>query len=97
MHGFARFAKAKREMADALRALGEPSELSRAQSRPVLAAAAQRIIDAGIADGSLRQGTRGDDVVATLVGIFLVNRDPDQHEQAERLMDLLMAGVLQRS
>jgi hypothetical protein len=93
MDGFAAYARAKRELAGALRALGEPGELSKTQSRPVLGAAAQRILDAGIADGSYQRGTRGDDVVAALVGIFLVNRDPEEHAQAERLMDLLLAGV----
>ncbi len=45
---------------------------------------------AGADDGSLRSDVSADDVVSSLLGIFLASDSP---EQTGRLLDLLVAGV----
>ena len=76
---FAAYLGAKREMAEALRPV-----TSREESRAELAPAVQRILDAG------GYRARGEDVLATLVGIHLSSASPDQ---TERLVELLLAGI----
>jgi len=58
-----------------------------------MADAVQTLLDAGAAAGTLRGDVRADDVVATLVGIFLACGQPDQRSQADRLLDLLMDAL----
>ncbi|MFE2447702.1 SbtR family transcriptional regulator [Streptomyces melanosporofaciens] len=45
---------------------------------------------AGAREGTLRADVRPDDVVSTLVGIFLAT---DDREQAGRMLDLLVDGL----
>jgi len=45
---------------------------------------------AGADDGSLRSDVQADDVVSSLIGIFLASGSP---EQTGRMLDLLAAGV----
>ena len=58
--------------------------------------AVQTLLDAGAAAGSLRGDVRAEDVVASLVGIFLACGQPGQRSQAGRLLDLLMDGIRAR-
>ena len=48
------------------------------------------LLRAGADDGSLRSDVRADDVVSSLIGIFLASGSP---EQTGRMLDLLVAGV----
>jgi AcrR family transcriptional regulator len=93
MDRFARRLEHKRAMGDVMRALSGSQVVSAHHTRARLAAAAQRLLDAGIAAGDLRADARGDDLVAALLGICLACPEPEQQEQAGRLMDLLLAGV----
>jgi hypothetical protein len=58
-----------------------------------MSAAVQTMLDAGAAAGSLRDDLRAEDVVASLVGVFLACGLPEQREQASRMLDLLTDAV----
>ena len=68
MNRFADYVAAKREMADAIRAVFASGTVTVSQAREELAGAVQAILDAGAADGTLRAGVRPQDVVAMIVG-----------------------------
>src|SRR6201999_1757165 len=58
MDGFAGYLAAKREMADALRAVFAAGTVTVSQAREELTAAARTILDSGVADGTLRDDVR---------------------------------------
>ena len=60
------------------------------QTRASIVGAVELLLNAGVDDGSLRADVRADDVVSSLLGIFLASASPDQ---TGRLLDLLVAGV----
>jgi AcrR family transcriptional regulator len=93
MDRFADYVATKREMADALRAVIVSGAITSSQARDQLSAAVQTLLDAGAAAGTLRGDVRAEDVVASLVGIFLACGQPEQRDQADRMLDLLMDGV----
>jgi AcrR family transcriptional regulator len=93
MNRFAQRLEHKRAMGDVMRALADSRAVTAHDTRARLAGAAQHVLDAGIAAGTFRPGSRGDDLVAALLGICLACPEPEQQEQAARLMDLLLAGV----
>ena len=93
MDRFAGYVRAKREMADALRAVFAAGAMTVSEAREQLAAAVQAILDAGIAAGTLRDDVRADDIVATVVGMFTATSLAGGQEQLERMFDLLMNAV----
>ena len=93
MSRFADYVAAKREMADAIRAVFASGTVTVSQAREELAAAAQTILDAGAADGTLRADVRPQDVVAMIVGSFTATSIAGGREQLERMFDLLMDGI----
>jgi AcrR family transcriptional regulator len=93
MDRFAGYVRAKREMADALRAVFAAGAVTVSEARDQLAAAVQTILDAGIAAGTLRDDVRADDIVATIVGMFTATSLAGGQEQLERMFDLLMNAV----
>jgi AcrR family transcriptional regulator len=96
MDRFADYLTAKREMADALRAAIASGAITWSGSRARMSVAVQTLLDAGAAAGSLRGDVPAEDVVAGLVGIFLACGQPEQRDQAGRLLDLLMDGLRAR-
>jgi AcrR family transcriptional regulator len=96
MDRFADYLAAKREMAGALRAVIGSGAVTSSQARAQLSAAVQTMLDAGAADRTLRGDVRAEDAVASLVGIFLACGQPEQREQAGRMLDLLMEGLRRR-
>lgn len=96
MDRFGEYISAKREMADALRAVIASGAITATEARAELSTAVQKLLDAGAARGVLRADVPASDVVATLLGIFLACGAPDQREQADRMMDLLMDGLRTR-
>lgn len=96
MDRFIDYIATKTGLGDALRALiasgGDPF----ARSRERLGAAIAILLDAGAADGTIRSDVDPDDVLAALSGVVLVAGQPGQRDQAGRLLDLLMEGLLQR-
>jgi AcrR family transcriptional regulator len=96
MDRFADYLTAKREMADALRAVIASGAITWSRSRAQMSTAVQTLLVAGAAAGPLRGDVRAEDVVASLVGIFLACGQPEQRSQAGRLLDLLMDGLRAR-
>lgn len=93
MDRFADYVATKREMADALRVVIASGAVTASESRERLSAAVATMLDAGAAAGTLRADVRAEDVVASLVGVFLACGRPDQRAQAGRMLDLLMDGL----
>lgn len=93
MDRFADWVVAKREMADALRAVFASGAVTLSQARGELAGAVKAILDAGAADGTLRADVRPEDVVAMIVGIFTATSIANGREQVERMFDLLADAV----
>ena len=93
MDQFADYVAAKREMAEALRAVFASGAVTVSQARAELTVAVKQILDAGIADGTLRDDVRPEDVVAMIVGIFTATSIAGGREQLERMFDLLVDAV----
>lgn len=90
MDRYAGFVAAKRGMAESLAAMVAAGAVEVSQMRASITAAVDMLLRAGAEDGSLRADVRADDVVTSLVGIFLASGSP---EQTGRMLDLLVAGV----
>jgi AcrR family transcriptional regulator len=93
---FAGYVAAKREMADALRAVFASGAVTVSQARGRLTAAVQVILDAGIADGTLRDDVRAEDVVAMTVGMFTATSVEGERDQLERMFGLLLDALQRR-
>jgi AcrR family transcriptional regulator len=93
MDGFADYVAAKREMAETLRAVFASGAVTVSQARGELTVAVRTILDAGRADGTLRDDVRPEDVVAMIVGIFTATSIAGGREQLERMFDLLTDAV----
>jgi AcrR family transcriptional regulator len=90
MDRYASFVAAKRGMAESLHAMFDSGAMQASQTRASIAGAVDLLLQAGVDDGSLRSDVQADDVVSSLIGIFLASGSP---EQTGRLLDLLVAGV----
>jgi AcrR family transcriptional regulator len=93
MDRFAGYVAAKREMADALRAVFAAGTVTVSQAREQLTAAVRTILEADGATGTLRDDVRPEDIVAMIVGMFTATSLAGGHEQLERMFDLLMDAV----
>jgi len=96
MDRFADYVATKRGMADTLRALIAEGTITRSQTRAGLTAAIARLLDAGAAAGALRGDVEPEDVLSSIVGVFLTTGAPEQRAQAARMLDLLMDGLRTR-
>jgi len=90
MDRYANFVAAKRGMAESFRAMLESGAIEGSQIRASIVAAVELLLRAGAAEGTLRDDVRADDVVSSLLGIFLTSTSA---AQTGRLLDLLVAGV----
>ncbi|MBV2155079.1 TetR/AcrR family transcriptional regulator [Kitasatospora sp. SUK 42] len=90
---FIDYATAKLGMADALRALVESGVNPYAQSHEMMMAALTSLLAAGIEAGTIRSDIGATDMFAALTGIALTSGKPEQREQAERLLDLILDGL----
>ncbi|WP_212912462.1 hypothetical protein [Streptomyces sp. TS71-3] len=97
MHRFIDYMTTKIGMADALRLVIASGGDPYAQSRDLLDAAIERLLDAGVATGEYRTGVLPDDVLIGLSGIALAAGEPSQRAQAGRLIDLMLDGLRHRS
>jgi hypothetical protein len=93
MDRFADWVAAKREMADALRAVFASGAVSIPQARGELTVAVKTILDAGVANGTLRDDVRPEDLVAMIIGIFTATSLTDGRQQRERMFDLVVDAV----
>ncbi|AQA04393.1 TetR family transcriptional regulator [Mycobacterium sp. MS1601] len=91
MRRYAEFVAAKRGMAESLVAIFESGVVERTDTRAAIVGAVTTLLQAGVADGSLRADVCADDVVSSLLGIFLVSSSP---EQSTRMVDLLLDGLV---
>jgi AcrR family transcriptional regulator len=90
MDRYASFVAAKRGMAESLHAVFDSGALEPSQTRDSMVGAVEMLLRAGADDGSLRSDVPVDDVVSSLIGIFLASGSP---EQTGRMLDLLVAGI----
>ncbi|GAA3762547.1 TetR/AcrR family transcriptional regulator [Micromonospora maritima] len=96
MDRFVDYLATKRGMADALRLAIASGANPYAHSRDRLLAALGDLLAAGAAAGTVRADVAPADVLASLSGVSLVAGQPDQRDQAGRLLDLLMDGLRHR-
>jgi AcrR family transcriptional regulator len=90
MRNYLDFVATKRGMAETLRAVIANGAITSSQTREHLNGAIRALLNAGIADGSLRDDVRPEDVSASLAGAMLASTDTDQ---AARMLDLLVDGL----
>lgn len=90
MNRYASFVAAKRGMAESLHAIFDSGAMEPSQTRDSIVGAVDMVLRAGADDDSLRSDVQADDVVSSLIGIFLASGSP---EQTGRMLDLLAAGV----
>ena len=93
MDRFADYVTAKREMAEAITAVFASGAVTVSQARGELTAAVRGIVEAGVADGTLRAEVRPEDIVAMIVGIFTSTSIAGGRDQRERMFGLLMVAV----
>jgi len=97
MDDYARFVAGKRGMAESLRALTRAGVVSPLDTRARVTSTIERLLQAGIQAGTLRDDVRAEDVAASLVGTFLsLDRSAPTAErdaQAARMLDLLFDGI----
>jgi AcrR family transcriptional regulator len=93
MDGFVDYMQTKHGMSEALPGILAAREGLRSGSRGLLRDAIAVLLDAGIGDGSLRAGVAADDVMMALGGITLIAGTEHDRALADRLLDLLMAGL----
>ncbi|MCV7346111.1 TetR/AcrR family transcriptional regulator [Mycolicibacterium rhodesiae] len=93
MNRYAEFVAAKRGMAESLRVVFESGAVTPGDTRASIVGAAELLLAAGAADGSLRADVRADDLVSSMLGISLASSST---EQTQRMLDLLAAGVAAR-
>ncbi|MFI6339812.1 TetR/AcrR family transcriptional regulator [Streptomyces sp. NPDC050535] len=97
MGRFADHMTTKHGMADALHAvLADGGEL-RTHSRHLLTGALARLVEAGVADRSIRPDADAEDVLMSLAGLTLIANKLDRPDRTHRLLNLLMDGLTYRS
>jgi AcrR family transcriptional regulator len=93
MERYVDFVRTKRGMAEALREAVASGSITSSQTRVSLNSAIQMLLDAGATEGTLRSDVPADDVCSAMAGVALTAGAPQQHDQALRLLDLLMEGL----
>lgn len=93
MGSFIDYATAKFGMADALRAVVASGVNPYARSHEMIQAALASLMDAAATAGAIRPDVSATDMFAGLTGVALTSAKPEQRDQAERLLDLIMDGL----
>ncbi|MGW8379859.1 TetR/AcrR family transcriptional regulator [Streptomyces sp. ODS28] len=93
MHRFLDYATAKKGMAEALRSLAATGADPYGSSHEMIQAAVTKLLEAGVESGDFRSDFRPGDLFAALAGIALTSAGPGQRAQAERLVELTLAGL----
>ncbi len=91
MDRYAGFVAAKRGMAQSLHAMFASGAVQPSQTRESVVGAVETLLKAGAEDGSLRADVHADDVVSSLIGIFLASHST---EQTQRMLDLLVDALV---
>ncbi|WP_152362169.1 TetR/AcrR family transcriptional regulator [Microlunatus speluncae] len=97
MDRFVDYMTAKRGMSDTLRAIIASGGNPYAHSRDRLLTAIGTLLRASVEAGIVRADVSAEDVLTGIGGVSLVASEPEQREQAARLLDLLMDGLRYRS
>ncbi|WIM87376.1 helix-turn-helix domain-containing protein [Candidatus Mycobacterium wuenschmannii] len=93
MDRYASFVAAKRGMAESLQAMFASGAMQANDTRASIRGAVDLLLRAGVDDGSARADVDSDDVVSSLIGIFVAGSSPAQRG---RMLDLLAAGIATR-
>ena len=93
MDHFIDYLTTKHYMAEALRAVIASGGNPFAESRRRLIGALTPLMDAGATAGSLRSDLDPYDILVAINGVSLAAGQPNQREQAGRLLDLLVEGM----
>jgi AcrR family transcriptional regulator len=91
MDRYAAFVATKRGMAESLRAMLAAGTVKPGETRASVIGAVETLLAAGSFAGTVRSDVRADDVVTSLIGIFLASGST---EQAHRMLDLLLDGLV---
>ena len=83
-------------MSEALPAILAAREGLRAHSRDVLRSAIDRVLRAAVAADLLRDDVPADDVMMAIGGVTLIAGHEHQRALADRLLDLVLAGLRNR-
>ena len=93
MQRFVDYIAAKRGMAGSLRILFNANSQVFANTSGIVAQALRKLVDAAVADGSIRSDIDSSDLLQALSGIYSTPDTPDWREQSRRLVALLMDGL----
>jgi len=93
MQRFVDYIAAKRGMAESLKLLLASNSEFFAEASGKIPAALQKLIDAAIADGAIRNDIDNSDLMSALSGIYGAPQTPDWRERSKRLVALLMDGL----
>ena len=93
MDSYAKFVAAKHAMYDALRIALTPRSGVGSETRARINQTIAKFLAAGSRDGSIRNGVRADDLTLSLAGSVFAATGSGDHEQVNRVLDLLVAGV----
>jgi AcrR family transcriptional regulator len=93
MNRYARFVATKHAMHDALRIALTPRSGTVSEIRSRINETIGRFLAVGSRDGSIRDDVRPDDVTLTLAGVVFAATASADHDQVDRVLDLLMAGL----
>jgi AcrR family transcriptional regulator len=96
MDRFIDYLATKHGMAEALRLVIASGGNPFAESRKSLLEAIGALLKAGAAQGELRSDINPADIMFGISGVSLVAGEPDQRDQAGRLLDLLLDGLRYR-
>jgi AcrR family transcriptional regulator len=91
---FTEWIAAKNGMLDTLRAMIYNEQLGSGDTRTELLAAIDKILSAGRAAGDISAPAISEDIAAGLIGISMVAPITTSREQASRLLDIFMNGLL---
>ena len=96
MDRFLDFLATKHGMAQALRAVLAAEEGLRQRTRESLTDALAVLLSAGVEQRTIRSDVDPADVLMSIGGVALIAGEPDQREQARRLLAILMDGLRYR-
>jgi AcrR family transcriptional regulator len=90
----ARYAVTKHGLADALRKAASPgSDLSSSATYNVIVDALERLLQANIAAGTLREGLDAHDVILAFAGLWQLDPAGDWQAQARRIYRIVLMGL----
>jgi AcrR family transcriptional regulator len=93
MGRFVEYAATKRGMSEALSSAVASGLPLFANTRSQMLSALTQLIDAAVADGSIRPDADPEDVLRAMGGVWQMSDGPQWREQARRLLALLMDGL----